>query len=244
MRTTSGRLARIPGTEGVHGVAFAPELGRGFTSNGRTSIVTVFDLKTGKTSGVVKVPGENPDAILYDPVSGRVFTFNGRTMDATVLDARTEKAVATLPLAGKPEFATRDLEGHVYVNLEDKAEIAVLDSRKPAVEKRWSIAPCEEPSGMAIDRAHRRLFVGCANCMMVVVDAVAGKVVATAPIGQGVDANAFDPETGLAFSSNGDGTLTVARMKAPDRLAVIESVPTQRARARWPSTRRRIGSFL
>ena len=225
---TLAALGEIPGTAGVHGVALAPELGRGFTSNGRASSVTIFDLKTGKTIDEVKIDGQNPDAILYDPVTRRVFTFNGRSADATVLDAATGKVVATVPLGGKPEFATTDREGRIYVNIESKSEIAVLDSRKPSVEKRWSLAPCEEPSGMAIDRAHGRLFVGCANKMMAVVDASTGKVIATVPIGEGVDANAFDPGTSLAFSSNGDGTLTVVREKTPGDFSVVANVPTRR----------------
>ncbi len=225
---TLAALGEIPGTAGVHGVALAPELGRGFTSNGRASSVTIFDLKTGKTIDEVKIDGQNPDAILYDPVTRRVFTFNGRSADATVLDAATGKVVATVPLGGKPEFATTDREGRIYVNIENKSEIAVLDSRKPSVEKRWSLAPCEEPSGMAIDRAHGRLFVGCANKMMAVVDASTGKVVATVPIGEGVDANAFDPGTSLAFSSNGDGTLTVVRENTPGDFSVVANVLTRR----------------
>jgi len=225
---TLDTLGEIPGTAGVHGVALAPELGRGFTSNGRASSVTIFDRKTGKTIEEVKIEGQNPDAILFDPVTRRVFTFNGRSADATVLDASTGRIVATVPLGGKPEFATTDREGRIFVNLEDKSEIAVLDSHKPSVEKRWPLAPCEEPSGMAIDRAHHRLFVGCANKMMAVVDASTGKVIATLPIGEGVDANAFDPGTSLAFSSNGDGTLTVVRENTPDDFSVIANVPTRR----------------
>lgn len=225
---TIAPLGEIADTAGVHGVALAPELGRGFTSNGRASSITIFDIKTGRTIQEVKIEGQNPDAILFDPLTRRVFVFNGRSGDATVLDAATGKVVATVPLGGKPEFATTDREGRVYVNIEDKSEIVVLDSRKPSVEKRWPLAPCEEPSGMAIDRAHKRLFVGCANKMMAMVDASTGKVVATVPIGDGVDANAFDPGTGLAFSSNGDGTLTVVHEDAPDALTVVANVPTQR----------------
>ena len=217
----------IPNTSGVHGVALAPEFGRGFTSNGRSSSITIFDLRTLRTIDEVKISGQNPDAILYDPASRHVFTFNGRSADATVLDPSSGKTLDTIALGGKPEFATSDREGRVYVNIEDKSEVVVLDSRKPAVEKRWPLAPCEEPSGMAIDRAHRRLFVGCANRMMAVLDAASGKMIATVPIGAGVDANAFDPGTGLAFSSNGEGTLTVVREDPPGKFAA-QSVPTQR----------------
>jgi len=221
-------VGEIPDTAGVHGVALAADLGRGFTSNGKANSVTIFDLKTLQTIAEIKIAATNPDAILYDPATKRVFTFNGRSADATVLDAATGKVVGTVPLGGKPEFATTDLDGRVYVNIEDKSEVAVLDARKLVVEKRWPLAPCEEPSGMAIDRKSRRLFVGCGNRMMAVVDAASGKVVTTAPIGDGVDANAFDPGTSLAFSSNGDGTLTVAREESPDKLTVLANVQTQR----------------
>jgi DNA-binding beta-propeller fold protein YncE len=217
----------IPDTAGVHGVALAPELGRGFISNGRANSVTIFEPKTLRTIEEVKIAGQNPDAILYDPASKRVFAFGGRSADATVLDAATGKVIATLPLGGKPEFATSDRAGHVYVNIEDKSELVAIDSAKPSVENRWPLAPCEEPSGMAIDREHKRLFVGCSNRMMAVVDAASGKVAATVPIGGGVDANAFDPGTGLAFSSNGEGTLTVAREESPGKFAAA-NVPTQR----------------
>ena len=217
----------IPDTQGVHGVALAPELGRGFTSNGRANSITIFDPKTLKTIETVPIAGQNPDAILYDPASKRVFAFDGRSADATVLDAATGKALATLPLGGKPEFATSDRAGRVYVNIEDKSELVAIDSARPAVVNRWPLAPCEEPSGMAIDREHKRLFVGCSNRLMAVVDATSGKVVATVPIGAGVDANAFDPGTGLAFSSNGEGNLTIAREESAGKFTAA-SVPTQR----------------
>src|SRR5262249_41287571 len=160
---------------------------RGFISDGRANAVTIFDPKTLKTIEEVKISGQNPDAILYDPASQRVFAFNGRSGDATVLDAASGKVVATLPLGGKPEFATSDRAGRVYVNIEDKSELVAIDSQKPAVVSRWPLAPCEEPSGMAIDREHKRLFVGCSNRLMAVVDAASGKVVAAVPIGAGAD---------------------------------------------------------
>jgi len=221
-------VGEIEHTEGVHGVALAPDLGRGFTSNGRSSSITIFDFKTLKTLEEVKSTGENPDAILYDGASKRVFAFNGRSSNATVLDAATGKVVATVALGGKPEFATSDEEGRVFVNLEDRSEVVALDSRKAEVLKHWPLAPCEEPSGMAIDRAHKRLFVGCGNRLMVVVNASTGNVVASVPIGAGVDANAFDPGLALAFSSNGEGTLTVVREDSPDKFSLLENVPTQR----------------
>ena len=224
-------IGEIPKTEGVHGVALAPDLGRGFASNGRANTVTVFDLKTLKTLDEIKVTGENPDAILYDGATHRVFAFNGRSQSATVLDGATGKVLETIALGGKPEFATTDLAGHVYVNLEDKSQVVAIDARKLTVENTWALAPCEEPSGMAIDRAHKRLFIGCGNKLMAVVDAATGKVVTTVPIGEGVDANGFDPALALAYSSNGDGTLTVVHEDAPDKYTVIANVPT-RPRAR------------
>jgi DNA-binding beta-propeller fold protein YncE len=222
------RIGEIPNTPGVHGVALAPELDRGFTSNGRSSTVTVFDLKSLKTLSEIKATGENPDAILYDPVSRRVFTFNGRSANATAIDAAAGTVAGTIPLDGKPEFAVSDGRGRVFVNIEDKSVIDVIDPRKLSVEKRWPLAPCEEPSGMAIDREHRRLFVGCRNRMMAVVDAENGRVVTSVTIGEGVDANAFDPVSGLAFASCGDGTLTVAHEDSPDKLTVVQKVETRR----------------
>jgi len=222
------QVGEIPNTTGVHGVALAPELSRGFASNGRAGSITIFDLKTLATIEEVKIEGQNPDAILYDPPTKRVFAFNGRSADATVLDAASGKVAGTIPLGGKPEFATTDLDGHVFVNLEDKSEVLALDPKKLSVEHRWPLAPCEEPSGMAIDRAHKRLFVGCSNKTMAMMDATSGKLLATAPIGGGVDANGFDPGTGLAFSSNGEGTLTVAKADPAGRLEVLLNVATQR----------------
>ncbi|MFZ3210161.1 MAG: PQQ-binding-like beta-propeller repeat protein [Terriglobales bacterium] len=217
----------IPDTGGVHGIALAPELGRGFTSNGRANTVTIFDLKTLATIGQVKA-GQNPDAIVYDPASKRVFTMNGRSSDATAIDAATGAVAGTVPLGGKPEFAVADGRGRVYVNLEDKSQLLALDSRKLEVVARWPLAPCEEPSGLAIDREHRRLFAGCRNQLMAVVDADSGKVIITLPIGSGVDATTFDPGLQYAYASNGDGTLTVIHEETPDKFAVVENVSTQR----------------
>jgi DNA-binding beta-propeller fold protein YncE len=216
----------IPGTDGVHGIAFAPEFGRGFASDGRANAVTIFDLKTLKVVGTAPT-GTGPDAIVYDPASKRVFTLNGRSGDATAIDASTGKPAGTIALGGKPEFAAADGQGHVYNNLEDKSELVQIDSRSLTVSARWTLAPCESPSGLAIDREHRRLFAGCHNQMMAVVDADTGKVLATPHIGQGVDANAFDPGTQLAFSSNGDGTLTVVHEDSPKKFTPVADVPTQ-----------------
>jgi DNA-binding beta-propeller fold protein YncE len=221
-------VGEIPETQGVHGIALAPDLGRGFISNGRASTVTIFDTKTLKRIEDVKSTGENPDAILYDPASRRVFAFNGRSHNATVLDGASGKVDGTIALEGKPEFATSDGAGRVFVNIEDKSSLSLIDPKKMTVEKTWPLAPCEEPSGMAIDRAHGRLFVGCSNKLMAVVDAASGKVVSTVPIGAGVDANGFDPGTGFAFASCGDGTLTVAASEGSDKYVVAQKLDTQR----------------
>ncbi len=219
----------IPGTEGVHGIALAPELKRGFTSNGRANTVSVFDLATLAVTSTVKTTGENPDAILYDPATKRVFTFNGRGKNATAIDAETLAVAGTIPLGGKPEFARSDEKGRVFVNIEDKNEVAVIDARKLSVERRWPVAPCEEPGGMAIDAKSRRLFVGCGNKLLVVLSADDGKVLAKLPIGEGNDAVGFDEGTGLVFASNGgDGTLTVVEKTGPDAYAVKETVTTER----------------
>jgi len=220
-------VGEIPNTDGVHGIALAPDLGRGFTSNGRAGSVTIFDLKTLAVIGTVPA-GKNPDAIVYDSASKRVFAMNGRGSDSTVIDGATGKVLATIPLAGKPEFAVSDAAGHVYVNIEDKSELWQIDSQKLAVTARWPLAPCQEPSGLAIDAAHHRLFAGCDNKMMAVVNADTGKVIATPAIGEGVDANAFDPGTAFAFSSNGESaTLTVVHEDSPDKFTVVEDVPTK-----------------
>jgi YVTN family beta-propeller protein len=221
-------VGEIPDTPGVHGIALAPDLGRGFTSNGRSGTVTVFDLKTLKIIATVKVTGENPDAIAYDPTSRRVFTFNGRSDNATAIDAATAQVVGTLPLEGKPEFAVADGAGRMYVNLEDKSAIVAFDARTLKIEGHWPLVPCEEPTGLAMDRAHRRLFAACHNELMAVVDADGGRVITTLPIGRGVDGAAFDPGTGLAFGSNGEGTLSVVREDAPGKFTLLGNVPTKR----------------
>jgi DNA-binding beta-propeller fold protein YncE len=217
----------ILGTLGVHGIALAPELNRGFTSNGGMDAVTIFALDTLKPVGEVKT-GKNPDAILYDPASGRVFTFNGRSGDSTAFNAATGTADGTIALGGKPEFGRADGAGRVYVNIEDKSEVVEIDSRKLTVLRRFPLKPCEGPSGMGLDAQHHRIFSGCHNKIMTVLDANAGEVIATVPIGAGVDANDFDPGTGLAFSSNGEGTLTVARESSPGKFEVVQNVVTER----------------
>jgi hypothetical protein len=217
----------IADTPGVHGIALAPELGRGFTSNGREGTVSIFDIKTLATSNKLKV-GENPDAILYDPATKRVFTFNGRSQDATAIDAASGKVLGTIKLDGKPEFAASDAKGEIFVNIEDKSELVAIDPNKLEVKAKWPLAPCTEPSGLSMDRKNRRLFVGCDNKMMAVVDADTGKVLATPAIGEGVDATTFDADTGLAFASCGEGVLTVVKEESPDKFSVAENVPTKR----------------
>ena len=216
----------IADTPGVHGIALAPELDRGFVSNGRENTISVFDLKSLATSGKVKV-GENPDAILYDPATRRVFTFNGKSHDATAVDAEKGNVLGTIKLDGKPEFAASDGKGGVFVNIEDKSELVEIDPGKLEVKSKWPLAPCESPSGLSMDRRHRRLFVGCDNKMMAVVDADSGKVLATPAIGDGVDATAFDDETGLAFASCGQGLLTVVHEDSPGKFSVAGNVTTQ-----------------
>lgn len=235
---TGAVVGDIPNTNGVHGIAIAAEMDKGFISDGRDNTVTIFDVTTLKTLGTAPT-GKNPDAIIYDPASKRVFTFNGNSKDATAVDAKTATVAGTIALGGKPEFAVADGTGHVFVNIEDTSEIVQFDSNKLTVENRWKIAPGEEPSGLAMDLKHRRLFSVCSNKLMVVVDANNGKVITTLPIGAGTDAAGFDPETGFAFSSNGgDGTLTVVHEDSPDKFTVVENVPTlRRARTMALDTR-------
>jgi YVTN family beta-propeller protein len=225
---TDSVVGDIQDTPGVHGIAFAYDLGRGYTSNGRDSSITVFDLKTLAPVARVHTSGVNPDAIVYDDFSHRVFAFNGRSGDATAIDATTNTVAGTVPLGGKPEFAVVDGKGSLWVNIEDKSEIARLDTKTLAVTNRFALAPCEEPSGLAMDRASRRLFTVCSNKMMAIVDADGGKVVTTVPTGDGTDAAGFDPATKLAFASNGEGTLTVVHEDTPNTAHVVQSVTTQR----------------
>jgi YVTN family beta-propeller protein len=220
-------VGEIPNLSGVHGIALADDLGRGFISNGRSDTVTAFDLKTLKPLGEWKSTGQNPDCILYDPASHRVFAFNGRSGNVTVFDASSGAVAATIPLGGKPEFAASDRKGSVFVNIEDKNEVVAIDSAKLTAAKRWPLAGCEEPSGMAIDAGHRRLVIGCGNQTAVILDANDGREVAKLPIGKGVDANGFDSGAGLGFASNGEGTLTVMREDSPDSWRVVANAATK-----------------
>ncbi|MGA9780221.1 MAG: YncE family protein [Limisphaerales bacterium] len=218
----------ITNTPGVHGVAIAADLGLGITSNGRENKAGIVDLKTLQTLSKVDT-AQGPDGMLYDPGQKEAYLFCGRAQTATVVDVKAGKVVAAIPLGGRPEFAQADPEaGHVYDNLEDKSEVAVIDTKSHQVTDRWPIAPGESASGMAIDVKNHRLFLGCHNEKMVMMDSTDGKVLASVPIGQGVDANAFDPGTQLAFASCGDGTTTVAKEETPDKLTVVQTLQTQR----------------
>jgi YVTN family beta-propeller protein len=218
-------VGKIPNTLGVHGIALAPEQGRGFVSNGQSSTVTVFDLKTLKPIGELAV-GKKPDAIIYDPATSRVFAFNGGDNSASVINASDAKVVGTIDLGGGPEFAAADGNGFVFNNLEDESQVLKIDSRKLTVEKRWPTAPCQSPSSMALHRTNRRLFIGCRSRVMAVMDADTGQVITTLPIGDHVDATAFDPETRLIFNSNGEGTVSVIREETPDKYSLVQTVKT------------------
>jgi DNA-binding beta-propeller fold protein YncE len=216
----------ISNTPGVHGIAMAADLGRGFTSNGGDATVTVFDLKTLATIMRIDVTGKKPDAIMFEPVTRRVFTFNGGSDNCTAIDAAELKVVGTLALGGAPEFAVADGQGKIFVNIEDRNEVVCFDARNLAVLSRWPIAPCATPTGLSIDRKNRRLFVGGRNQLLAVLDADAGTVIATFPIGKGVDATVFDAEKSLVYASNKDGTLDVFREESPVRFTPLGRLPT------------------
>jgi hypothetical protein len=220
-------LADIPDTQGVHGIALADEFNKGFTTNGRASNSTIFDLTSLKATGTAKTD-KDPDAVIYDPFSKRVFTFNGDANSSTVIDAVSGTGAGTVALGGGPEFAATDGKGRIFVNLEDKSSLVKFDAKTLKVENTWPLAPCESPSGLAIDAAHEILVVGCHNKLMAFVDGNSGKVLGTVPIGQGVDANRFDPATGYAFASCGDGTLTIAHEDSPTKFSLLEMIQTQR----------------
>jgi DNA-binding beta-propeller fold protein YncE len=218
-------VGKIPDTLGVHGIAIAPELERGFVSNGKSSTVTIFDLKSLMTLASVPT-GKEPDAIIYDPATSRVFAFNGDGNSATVITAADGKVAGTVDLGGGPEFAVADGAGYVFNNLEDENLVLKIDARNLKVEQRWPTAPCQSPSSMAMDRPGRRLFIGCRSKVMAVMNADTGKVIATLPIGDHVDATAFDPDLRLIFNSNGEGTITMIRQDSPDQYSVVENIPT------------------
>lgn len=226
--TTRTLLGTIEDVNGVHGATLADDLNKGYISDGRDATVTVFDLKTLKKIATIKVTGANPDAILYDRFSHQVFVFNGRTANATVVDANTDQVKATIPLDGKPEFSVTDGKGKVFVNIEDKSKISVINAVTLKVEQSWSLAPGEEPSGLALDNENHRLFSVCSNKLMMVLDAENGKVLARLPIGDRCDGVAFDPGSRRAYSSNGEGTITVVQQESKDGYKVLENIPTQR----------------
>jgi DNA-binding beta-propeller fold protein YncE len=218
----------IPDTKGVHGIALAKDLNKGFISNGRDTSVTIFDLKTLQVITKVKVTGNNPDAILYDPFSHKVFTFNGRSSNSTVMNANSNKVIGTIELPGKPEFSVTDGKGKVFVNIEDKSQVCLINPMTLKVEKTWSVAPGEEPSGLAIDNKGHRLFVVCGNKLMIVLDADNGTVVSKLDIGDRVDGVSYDPTLKRIYSSNGEGTMTVVQEENKDSFKVVENFPTQK----------------
>jgi len=225
----SGRVVGdIPDTDGVHGFAIAPDLGRGFTSNGRANTSTIIDLDTLQPLGTVATEG-NPDAIFYEPMRQEVWTMNGTGQSTTVFEARTGRVVATIPLGGKPEAVAEDrAAGRLFVNIEDAGALAVIDIASHTLQATWPLAGCEEPTGLGYSPDAHRLFSACANAVMVVTDSTSGARVTTMPIGNGADGAAFDPVTGYAFASNGrDGTVTIGHLDNPDTLTVVQTLPTR-----------------
>ena len=223
----SGKLlGEIPGINGAHGVALAYPEGHGFATGGRDSSVTMFDLKTLKVLGKTKA-AEDADGILYDPASKRVFTMNGDDGSSSVIDPATGKNIGTVALGGKPEFGVSAGDGKLFTNIKDSAQVVEIDATALKVTRRWSLAPCKSPTGLAIDVVHHRLFSGCrGGKVMAISDAAAGRLITTVPLGEGVDAAAFDPATGLAFASNADGTITVVHEDRPERFTVVQNVTT------------------
>ena len=220
-------LAEIPGLNRAHGIAFDYADGRGFATSGGDSSVVIFDLKTLQVLGRT-IAAPDADAILFDPATKRIFTFNGDSRSSSVIDAASGKKIGTIDLGGGPEFAVSAGDGKLYVNLEDSSAVDEIDASAMKVLRRWPLAPCESPSGLAIDREHHRLFSGCHNKVMAISDAQAGKVITTVPIGEGVDADRFDPGTQLAFASTGDGNVTVVHEDGPDKYSVVANVGTKR----------------
>jgi DNA-binding beta-propeller fold protein YncE len=220
-------IATISDTKGVHGIALAKDLNKGFISNGKDTSVTVFDLKNLKAVTKIKVTGNNPDAILYDPFTHRVFTFNGQSSNATVIDAISDSVVGTINLPGKPEFSVSNSMGKIYVNIENKSEVCQINPVTLRIEKTWSVSPGKEPSGMAIDIADHQLFIVCGNKLMIVLDTYNGKIIAKVKIGYRVDGVAYDPDLKRIYTSNGDGTLTVVKKENKNTFKVLENFPTQ-----------------
>ena len=226
-KNTGDSTGVIANTTGVHGIAFATEFNEGYISNGKLNNLTVFNLKTNETIGNV-VTGENPDAIMYDDFTKRIYVCNGKSKDLTIIDPKDNKVIKTVFLDGKPETAVSNNAGLIYINIEDKNEIVVVDAKTFAIRNRWKTGKGEEPSGLAIDTKTKRLFAGCSNKLLIVMDAATGKIIKELPIGDGCDGVAFDAELKLVFSSNGDGTLTVIREKSPKDIDVLENVQTKK----------------
>jgi YVTN family beta-propeller protein len=225
--TASGKaVGEIGDTPGVHGIALAPELGRGFISAGKANQVKVFDLNSRKVLASIDV-GSKPDAILYEPLSQRVFSFNGHSSDASVIDAKTNTVIATIALGGAPEFARTDGQGRIYVNLEDKNQLVSLDAKNAKLLSRWPLPSCDGPTGLALDAEHRRSFSVCANAVMTILDVDSGKLVTSLPIGKGVDGADFDAKSQMVFSANGEGTLTIVHETDPDHFQTVQTLTTQ-----------------
>ncbi|HLW25060.1 MAG TPA: YncE family protein [Steroidobacteraceae bacterium] len=226
--TATGKgVADIADTPGVHGIAVAADVGRGFISEGKANAVKVFELASGKVLADIAVGGK-PDAIVYDAKTHRVVAFNGHDDSASVIDARSNRVLRTLPLGGAPEAAGDDGAGHVFVNLEDKNQLVAIDAETPAVTAHWDLPGCEGPTGFALDAAHHRAFSSCANAVMAILDTTSGRSLATLPIGKGTDGAEFDPALQNAYSANGEGTITIVHESDPDHFAVLETLPTAR----------------
>lgn len=226
--STDSLIDKIKNLEGVHDIAFAPKLNKGFISNGRDSSVTVFNLKTLKISDKILVTGQNPDAILYDPFSNNLFTMNGRADNSTAIDAGSDKVIGTIKLDGKPEFAVSDSKGKVFVNIEDKNEIQEFDPVSLKILNTWVIAPGAGPTGLAIDIKNNRLFSACGNKLMIVLDSKSGKIINSLPIEAHVDACAFDADDNIVFSSNGEGSITIIKENSPDNFIVTGNIITEK----------------
>ena len=224
---TGQQVGTIEPTPGVHGIAIASDLNKGFITCGRNDSVVVFNLKTMKVNAGIAVTGKNPDALLYDKFSGRVFVYNGRSANITVIDAKTDKVAGTIALDGKPEYSVTDGKGNIYLNIEDKSLIVRINAKTLGVEQKWPIAPGEEPTGLALDNETHRLFSVCGNKTMVILNALDGKVITSLPIGEGCDGVMFDPVLKRAYSSNGEGTITVVQEGPGDTFKVAATLKTQ-----------------
>lgn len=220
-------VGKINNLNDAHGIAYVPELNKGYISDGKHNAVVIFDLKSLKVIKILKTTGSDPDAIVYDPFTKRIFTFNGHSTNATAINTKTNKIAGTVKLSGSPEFGVSDFNGRMYVNIEKKNKIDIINPKTLKVIKTWSILPCKRPSAMAIDRKNNRLFIGARNQTFAVVDANSGKVITTFPIGSGVDACCFDPETNLIFCSNKDGTMSVIKQESPDKYKFLENIHTR-----------------